>query len=142
MRVLHERHNEEAEEYIASSSDQLSRIRSSDCTRTHLRGPRIPKKFGGGGACPQTPLDGVRVIVLYSRYLSPPPPNNSTATAGKSPITLVPYIGSTCSLNFARHQIIGEKKRLVFVGAQGGEPENEVTQEAAWKGGAFSPNKN
>ena len=30
--------------YIVSSSDQLSRIRSStdsDCTRTHLRGPRI-----------------------------------------------------------------------------------------------------
>ena len=49
MCVLHERHDEEAEEYIASSSDQLSRIRSSDCTRTHLRGPRIPKKFGGGG---------------------------------------------------------------------------------------------
>ena len=103
MRVLHERHNEEAEEYVASSSDQLSRIRSSDCTRTHLRGPRIQKI--SGGACTQTPLDGVRVSVLYSRYLSPPP-NNSVTTAGKSPITLVVYIGSTCSLNFARHQII------------------------------------
>ena len=108
------------EEYIASSSDQLSRIRSSDCTRTHLRGPRIPKKFGGGGACPQTPLDGVCVSVLYSRYLAPPPPppppppNNSVATAGKSPITLVPYIGSTCSLNFSRHQIIGENKEVSF----------------------------
>ena len=36
--------------YIVSSSDQLSRIRSStdsDCTRTHLRGPRIKKNFWG-----------------------------------------------------------------------------------------------
>ena len=50
---------------IVSLSDQLSIIRSStdsDCTRTHLRGPRI-KKFSGG-ACPQTPLGGARISAL------------------------------------------------------------------------------
>ena len=72
--------DEEAEEYIISSSDQLSRIRSStdsDCTRTHLRGPRIKKKILGGDA-PNPPKWSARKCALthaYSRYLSSP--NNS-----------------------------------------------------------------
>ena len=50
---------------VASSSDQLGRIWSSDCTRTHLRGPRIQKNFWGEGMHPDPPRWSARKCALF-----------------------------------------------------------------------------
>ena len=64
--MLRERHDEEAV-YIVSSSDQLSRIRSStiQIALEPISEDLESKKFSGGeGACPHSPLGGVLLLTL------------------------------------------------------------------------------
>ena len=61
--------------YDDEEAEDLTSWVSSDCTRTHLRGPRIKNK-NSGLWCPQTPLSGARIstllLTLIHATLSPP----------------------------------------------------------------------